>query len=90
MKNILKLAAAVIVLTASFVSPVSAEVSMAELCRNVIYATGSESNINVSEKNGVVTLTGYYRDASAQNSVIRAARKTPGVIKVINLATQSN
>lgn len=90
MKNVLKSTVAVIALSAAFAGPASAMVSQSELNRNILSAVGAGSNVSVHENNGIVTLTGYFSDAGAQNSAIQAAKNSVGVEKVINLATQTN
>ena len=90
MKNVLKTSAAVIALTALFVGPASAMVSKGDLNRDILSAVGADSNVTVNVNSGVVTLSGYFGDAGAQNAAIRAAQNSVGVTEVINLATQSN
>jgi len=65
-------------------------VSKSDLRANIRSALGADSRVIVHEKNGVVTLSGYYSDAGARAMVIAAAKRTEGVTKVINLAFQSN
>ena len=90
MKNVFKTTAAVITLTAVFAGPASAMVSKGDLNRSVLSAIGADSNVVVHEKNGVVTITGYYSDAGDQANALRAAEASEGVNKVINLARQSS
>lgn len=86
MKNVIKTTAAVIALTAVFAGPASAMVSKGDLANDVRITLGADSNISVHEKNGVVTLTGYFSDAGEQARALQAAERTEGVSKVINLA----
>jgi len=86
MKNVIKTTAAVIALTAAFAGPASAMVSQGELANDVRFTLGADSNISVVEKDGVVTLTGYFADAGDQARAIQAAEQAEGVSKVINLA----
>ncbi len=86
MKTTIKTAAAVIALTALFAGPASAAVNKKELSSNVRWSLGANSIIHVRERDGVVTLSGYYADSGVQNRAIQAAKRTEGVKKVINLA----
>jgi len=90
MKNILKTTAAVIALTAVFSGPASAMVSKSELRAEIRAVLGADSRIIVREKNGVITLSGYYSDYGDKAAAISAAKRSKGVTKVINLAFQSS
>ncbi len=86
MKTTIKTTAAVIALSALFVGTASAAVSKGQLNQEINAALGSNSNIFVTEQNGVVTLNGYYSDSGDQAAAIRAAEGTDGVVRVINNA----
>ncbi len=86
MKTFIKTTAAVIALTALFAGTASAAVSQGELNQSINAALGSNSNIFITEQNGVVTLNGYYSDSGDKAAAIRAAERTEGVLRVINNA----
>jgi len=86
MKNVIKTTVAAIALTAVIAGPASAMVSKSELNHDVLSKLDAGSYINVIERNGVVTLTGYYSDIGDKTAAIRAAEQAEGVNKVINLA----
>jgi len=90
MKNVIKTTAAVIALTAIFAGPAAAMVSKNDLQRSISWVTNADSNINVQERNGVVTLTGYFGDAGDRARAIQTAKNTEGVVRVINNARLSN
>ncbi len=86
MKSTIKTTAAVIALTALFVGTATAAVSKNQLNQEINGVLGSNSNIFVTEQNGVVTLNGYYSDSGDKAAAIRAAEGTEGVVRVINNA----
>jgi len=90
MKNVIKSTAAAFALTVVFAGPASAMISKGDLNRDILSAVGGGSNVTVNVNEGVVTLTGYFADASDQNAALRAAAKSEGVIEIINLTTRSN
>ena len=90
MKTSIKTIAAAITLSAVVAGPASAMISQGDLNRGIHAALGADSNVTANINNGVVTLTGYFADAHAQNAAIRSAQNAVGVTEVINLATQSN
>jgi len=89
MKKLLKSTAAIALIVA-FSGSASAMISKGDLNRDILSAVGSGSNVVVNVDQGVVTLTGYFADASDQNAALRAAANSEGVVDVINLTTQSN
>jgi len=91
MKNLIKTSAAVIALTAVFAGPASAMVSKGELNRDIASVLGGDSSVTVNvDYNGLVTLSGYYGDASDKYAAIRTAELAEGVTGVVNNAFQSN
>ncbi len=86
MSTLIKTTIAAIALSALFVGTATAAVSKRQLSQNVYSAIGSNSNIFVTEQNGVVTMNGYYSDSGDQAAAIRAAEGTDGVVRVINNA----
>ena len=63
-------------------APASAAVSP-NLLRNVIFASGANSNVSVSVQGDTVTLRGYVEDQLDFRNIERAARNS-GAKKVIN------
>jgi len=90
MKNVIKTTAAVIALTAVFAGPAAAMVSKGDLQRDILWSINADSNVNVHERNGVVTLTGYFGDAGDRARAIQVAKNAKGVTRVINNARLSN
>lgn len=85
MKNFTKTTLAAVALTAAFAGPAAAA-SISALNSDVSSVLGGESNIVLNERNGVVTVTGYFGDASDQAAAINLLERSDGVTKVINHA----
>ncbi len=89
MKTVIKNTAAAIALAAIFAGPASAIVSKSELNKGVDAAVNAGSTIYVTERNRVVTLSGYYSDYRDQVAAIKAAEDVEGVVRVIDLANRT-
>jgi len=90
MKTSIKTIAAAIALSALFAGPASAMVSQADLLRDVMSATGGDSNVSAFVKGDTVTITGYFSDSVDRNKARQAALANDGIEKVIDLSTVSN
>lgn len=85
MKNLLTTTLTAVALTAAFAGPASAA-SVSALNSDVSSVLGGDSNIILNERNGVVTVTGYFGDASDQAAALNVLKRADDVTKVINLA----
>lgn len=64
----------------------AAAVSISDIKTEVRSVIGGESNIRLRECDGVVTVTGYFGDASDESAALRVIERADGVVKVVNLA----
>lgn len=85
MKNVLTMTLTAVALTAALAGPATAA-SSSDLYSDVRSVLGGDSNIVLNEQNGVVTVTGYFGDASDEAAAINLLERSDDVSEVINLA----
>jgi len=90
MKTSIKTIIAAAALTALVAGPASAAIPAGNLNQNIQSVLGTGSSVNATVRGSTVTITGYFADRLSHDRAIRAAKKSAGVDRVINLTRISS